>query len=222
MLKRELYLIYQKYITSWSRRTYSQFAEDIVLDHLFKRKNHGFYIDVGAHHPFHYSNTALLNKKRHWSGINIEPNPDLFKLFPKYRPSDCNLNIGISNHVGELTFHFMHDPLRSSFNKNEVEKNIALGNPVLRTAPIAVMPLQAVVEKYNTQKRPIDLLSVDVEGHDLTVLQSLDFQKNAPSVIVVEDHQFSLESPGEITAFLLSLGYEFVSKCAFSLVFRLK
>ena len=54
----------------------------------------GYYVDIGAHHPVKYSNTYLLWLNG-WSGINIDPLPNVMALFDKYRPKDINLNIVI-------------------------------------------------------------------------------------------------------------------------------
>ena len=53
---------------------FSQEGEDGVLDRLFGGKPHGFYVDVGSHHPQRYSNTYLFYL-RGWHGINIDPLP---------------------------------------------------------------------------------------------------------------------------------------------------
>ena len=58
-----------------SVRSYSQEGEDLILQRILPQEQVGFYIDVGAHHPFWYSNTALLYEKN-WRGMNIDPSPD--------------------------------------------------------------------------------------------------------------------------------------------------
>jgi hypothetical protein len=54
----------------------------------------GFYIDVGAHHPFRYSNTHMLYR-RGWRGINIDPIPGAKIAFDRFRPGDINLEMGV-------------------------------------------------------------------------------------------------------------------------------
>ena len=61
-------------------KTYSQEGEDIILKRYFENRKNGFYVVIGAHHPYRYSNTALL-REMGWSGINIEPSPDLIEKF---------------------------------------------------------------------------------------------------------------------------------------------
>ena len=74
-------------INSWQtvKRTYSQHGEDeFILETLKNHNLHGsLYIDVGANHPSDISNTYLLY--RHGlSGVVIEPNLELVKLFHRF------------------------------------------------------------------------------------------------------------------------------------------
>jgi hypothetical protein len=117
------YVLYKKI-------SFSQDGEDMVLASFYEgiKKYKGFYIDVGAHHPLRFSNTAFFYKKG-WRGINIEPTPDLFKYFPRLRKNDINLNIGIGN--GEkLIFYIFNegaintfDPLLADERYNDTSNN---------------------------------------------------------------------------------------------------
>ena len=40
--------------------TFSQCGEDMFLRSTFFHQEHGTYVDIGAHHPFKYSNTFIL------------------------------------------------------------------------------------------------------------------------------------------------------------------
>lgn len=99
---------------------YSQFGEDIVLAKLLKEKG-GFYVDVGAYHPKHFSNTYLLFKKG-WRGINIDPSPYTIKLFKKYRKHDTNLQIGISEASKTDVFYMFSHSNWNTFSKEKVEE----------------------------------------------------------------------------------------------------
>src|SRR6476646_5268501 len=67
-------------------RSYSQEGEDRVLASLLfkirggKEVTDGFYVDVGAHHPFKYSNTCFFYA-RGWQGINIDAWPGSMAAF---------------------------------------------------------------------------------------------------------------------------------------------
>src|ERR1039457_5849033 len=87
---------------------FSQFGEDTFLDYYFFGRRTGFYVDVGAFHPFNISNTYIFYK-RGWRGINIEPNPASFRAFLKYRPRDINLNVAVDRHDTELLFNCIEE-----------------------------------------------------------------------------------------------------------------
>ena len=104
--------------------TYSQFGDDLVIINIFN--NLGIekftYLDIGAHHPYNISNTALLYKYG-YHGINVEANPNLIEAFFRERPLDKNVNVGIGTKSGEMPF-YMIDGFsgRNSFDKKVVEK----------------------------------------------------------------------------------------------------
>ena len=57
----------------------------MVLKRFLEGRGSGFYVDFVAHHPYGFSNTALLHESD-WSGINIDPNLVTAALFDRYRP----------------------------------------------------------------------------------------------------------------------------------------
>ena len=159
-------------------RKYAQFGEDAVLAELFKDTPRGVYVDVGAHHPYRYSNTYLLYKKG-WHGINIDPNPHTIALFEKARPQDKNICCGVGA-AGTLTYHQFSDPAVNTFVPAEAQKWKGKSFlTFLGTREVEVKPLSALVDG------PVDLLTVDAEGMDLEVLQSYDW-RYVPRVVVIE------------------------------------
>lgn len=157
---------------------FAQFGEDAVLAELFRDTSHGIYVDVGAHHPYRYSNTYLLHQKG-WHGTNIDPNPHSIRLFHNARPQDKNICRGVGN-AGTLVYYQFSDPAVNTFKEEEAHK--WMGKPFLKflgTVEVNIQPLSELVEG------PLDLLSVDAEGMDLEVLESYDW-RHSPKVIVVE------------------------------------
>jgi FkbM family methyltransferase len=197
---------------AFQKRSYSQAGEDLIIRYIFNELGivTPSYIDIGAHHPFLLSNTALFyeNGSR---GINIEPDPKLFKEFIKYRPEDINLNIGISDQVGDLTFYVMSADFLNTFSKEEAEKcQNEQDIQIVDIKTIPVNTLSNVLDKYYNGKFP-DLLSLDVEGLDEQILYSINFSDQVPTVICVETISYSNKGDGEknhtIIRFLESKGY---------------
>jgi FkbM family methyltransferase len=153
-----------------------------------KKRDKLFYIDIGAFHPWYLSNTALFYLSGS-SGICIEPNPEQFKKFQRYRKSDINLNIGIANEAGILTYYQFNNPAFNTFSEEKATENNNNGFTRLEELKVEVKLLNEILEQY-AGSREIDLLSIDVEGLDYSILDSLDFLKYAPNVICVETYKF--------------------------------
>jgi FkbM family methyltransferase len=144
------------------------------------------YLDIGAHHPIKISNTALLYL-RGSRGINIEANPSLFDAFQKHRPEDINLNVGVADASGRMTFYrFSETSGLNTFDADRaryVEKN--LGFPITSKIDVDVTTVSEIVERYCGGKFP-DYLTLDVEGLDFRILNSIPYEKYAPKLINVE------------------------------------
>lgn len=184
--------------------SFSQYGEDLVIDALLGCPSSGFYVDVGANDPDELSNTKRFYL-RGWRGLNIEPQPDLHERLVASRPEDVNLNIGLSDHDGELVFHRMDPSTLSTFDSDAVRENLKHpGARLIASEPLPVRTLAAVLSEYGSGE--IDLLSIDVEGHEIPVLSGNDWARFRPRTIMVEvDHTGS-----PVPEFLCERGYRFV------------
>jgi FkbM family methyltransferase len=211
----------KKLVHTGRKSSYSQFGEDQVITKLLADRE-GCYVDVGAHHPERYSNTLLLYE-RGWHGVNIDPNPDTIALFNKKRPNDINICIGIGKNARTLTYHRFSDPAVNTFNAQEAKRWVHKNwIAYLGVTQVEVKPLQTVLAEIELPR--IDLLSIDAEGMDLEVLESLDWKKYMPRIICVEAGEFDEKEPtkNKIFSFLSAHGYRVVAVCGPSLVFDRK
>ncbi|MBV8097475.1 MAG: FkbM family methyltransferase [Acetobacteraceae bacterium] len=198
--------------------SFSQYAEDVLLHHLRPQKR-GFYLDVGAYHPWMSSNTYKLYLKG-WSGITIEPNPDVAQLFNRIRPRDTHLNIGISGVESELIYYRFTEANLNSFDAGQAAR---MNRPVIDTCRIRCLPLSEVINKYCPNQH-IDLLSIDCEGLDLSAIESIDWVSIRPTAIIVEDFdQFLLNNhvPGVslIRSYLAERNYMVAAQGIFSFIY---
>ncbi|WP_423147525.1 FkbM family methyltransferase [Rubrolithibacter danxiaensis] len=207
-----------------SYTSYSQEGEDMVLRSFYEgKKNYkGFFIDVGAHHPFRFSNTMFFYKKG-WRGINIEPTPTVIKQFKIFRGRDITLNIGISNNKEKLTFYCFNEPALNGFSKEiSTLRDQSDRYKIIQTLEVQTLPLSEVLDKHLPEDQKIDFLTIDVEGLDLQVLKSNNWEKYTPEYILVED-RVDLENlaDSEIYRFLKSVNYRLVAKTERTLFFKL-
>ena len=208
-----------------SLKSYSQEGEDMVLRSFFEgqKKYKGFFVDVGAHHPYRFSNTLFFYKKG-WRGINIEPTPGAIKAFNTFRSKDINLNIGISDRRDKLTFYCFNEPALNGFSKelSEERNNTSKKYKIIKEVDIETYPLAEILDKYLPAGQKIDFLTIDVEGLDLMVLKSNNWARYKPSYILVEDRiDFTNLSDSEVYRFLQEQGYQLVAKTLRTLFFKL-
>ena len=168
----------------FGNKYYSLEGEDIVLGHIFATQNTGFYLDIGAFDPVTYSNTFLLYQ-RGWSGINIEPRPGTKLIFDQKRPRDVTLEMGVSSQKGDLTYYIFNDGAVNTFEEENVQFQINGGYKLIAKKKIPVDTLTNILDKYAKDKI-IDFMSLDVEGHELMILKTLDWERYRPKVICVE------------------------------------
>jgi FkbM family methyltransferase len=193
-------------------RTYSQQGEDMLISLAVKqlRIAKPSYMDIGASHPFTINNTALFYKKG-MQGVNIEPDPAVFAELATWRPRDTNLNIAVGDTDGTATLYVFNHSELNTLSKEEADERAALpGLSVQKTLTIPVLTIGTVINKYCNGVFP-DILSLDAEGFDEKILQSIDFAKSYPKIICVETLVFAGERGGSqnsaISDFLMMQGY---------------
>lgn len=200
---------------------HSQEGEDILLERLFADKTQGFFVDVGAHHPTRFSNTFALYK-RGWRGVNIDATPGSMDAFRALRPDDINLEIAISDRTEPLVLHVFREGALNTFDPALSADYAADGWEKTGMIEVQPRPLADVLDQYVAAGQPIDLLSIDVEGEDLGVLNSNDWDKYRPEVIIIEALSAPLLSLGvdPAVAFLIERGYAPVSRLFNSVILR--
>ena len=165
------------------KKSYAMDGEDLAIDQYIEKKEKGFYVDIGAHHPIHRNNTQLLFN-RGWEGINIDVNQFSIDLFNFLRPDDLNLLTAISDQEGEITFYY-----QKKFSQlNTTDKKIAHehfnGNFNERLVKCQSIHNILINSKYKEAK--IDFLNIDVEGAEMKVLRTLNFEIYDPKLICIE------------------------------------
>lgn len=200
--------------------SYSQEGEDMILDRFLDFPQEGFFVDVGAHHPKRFSNTYSFYK-RGWRGVNIDPAPGVKEMFEKLRPEDISLSVAISNIEGKRDYYLFDEPALNTFSPSLAEEYQREGYKVKEVRPVDMKKLSNLLEECHIDK-PIDFMSIDVEDYELPVLQSNDWNRFRPRVLLVEILNFDLNRPKEypVHFFLLNEGYELFAKSYNTLFYK--
>jgi len=171
-------------------RSFSQFGEDRLLSQ-FLGVTKGLYVEVGCNDPVRYSNTWTLYEKG-WHGLVIDANPMCISNFRRFRPNDIAVCSVVSDSSNEVDFYFCNESLISGVGaKSDGPWQRNTQNSKIEKHRAA--RLDRLISKHLGHGQAIDLLCVDVEGHEIEVLRSLDLAVISPRVILVEMHNFDLK-----------------------------
>jgi FkbM family methyltransferase len=199
--------------------SFSQEGEDVFLDQLTNSKKNGFYVDVGAHHPFRFSNTYRLYLNG-WHGLNIDPNPEVEIQFKTFRPRDKTWTGGISDHNGSAQFYRFNEPALNTLNPNRA-KELAADSPykLIQEATIPIKTLTQVLDEIHAPNS-FDFLNIDVEGAELQVLKGFDFKKYRPQIIFIESlSRNDMNHNDPVQSLLVQNGYQMIASFSRTLVY---
>ena len=176
---------------------------------------------MGAYDPVRFSNTAFFYNKG-WRGINIEPNLKAHKKFKTQRPRDINVCALVSNQKKPLNLYEFNEPaLNTTDNKRASRLDRSTMFKVSGCKTYIPIPLRQILERHLPAGRKIDFLNVDVEGRELDVLKSNNWEKYRPKYLLVEilDSSYYKMQIHPVTLFLAEKGYLIIEKLGRTAVF---
>ncbi len=191
-----------------------------MLDRLLNFSKKGFYVDVGGYHPVKYNNTYKLYRQG-WRGINLDLDSIKIEAFNLRRPGDINITAAVSDAERTVTMGYTgFYTVTQTIDPDTIAK-IQRGKHPPQFREIKTRPLTGIIDGTPYKDQLIDVLSVDVEGHELPVLSSLDFARYQPKIIIVESHLRVLEEvmQSELYRFLKDKGYSLCNWMGPSLLF---
>ena len=188
---------------------------DLKLIEAIKPRRNGYFVELGANDGIRQSNTYKLQRHYGWTGLLIEPSPTRFK--------ECVANRAFLNKphfccaacvpfdYNEKFVEIEDADLMSVAKGLEVSDQQAvdhadqgrrfLTDPALRHSYGALArTLTSLLDDVEAPSS-LDLLSLDVEGNELSVLQGLNMHKYKPRWILVESRG------SEIGDYLFRNGY---------------
>lgn len=202
-----------KLIPKWRfMNTYSQAGEDVIAAYFFSARGiqKPTYLDIGTNDPI-YGNNTFLFYKRGSRGVCIEADPSLAPAISAARPQDTCLNAGVTfDNRSEAEFFVFEEKAHNTLSREEAEYRQKVSRfKLLETIRIPLININTLIEKHFS-KAP-DFMSLDVEGVDLDILKTLDFNRFRPALICVETITFSLDNTeekiDEISTFMKSKNY---------------
>ena len=204
-----------------ARRIMGQYEQVPMIEKLLglkKNRMNGFFIEAGAACGEHLSNTLYLEMIYGWTGLLVEPNPDMLaKLYSKHRNAwvlpHC---LSTKPMVEVVTFD------ASYYNSGimldgKVKPSFLGGRDPIKKPPrnyerelqVQCFPLYSVLQALNNPK--IDYFSLDIEGAEYVVLETLPWNKINMTLMSIETNHAGDIFPGsreDIQIFLEAHGYK--------------
>jgi hypothetical protein len=197
------YFIWDIYLSNISSKSYSQYGEDLIICNYFK-KVQGNYLDIGCYHPKGISNTHLLHKNG-WKGVVVDIDDYKLNLFKKRRGSNIEVikgAISASSSDHKVPVYKFNKPFSPY---DTLSKEIA----DLRSKQINIEYKVDEIDQIDINtllnKKHFDFINIDVEGLDEIIINSIDFDKYQPKMIVYESFEPFL--PSKTKELLSSNGY---------------
>jgi FkbM family methyltransferase len=212
----------------------SQIGQDRILDEqIFKGKQNGLFIEVGAFNGVAGSNTYFFEKERGWKGMLIEPHSLNYKdmVEKSDRTNSVMENCAIDCEDGEVEFQMMNgacDILSGMVkdydyrHKQRIENELhsfkvnPFDHPHKTEQNVVIVKsykLQTLIDKH--QYKDIDLCSIDVEGGELSVLKSIDFERTNIECFLIENNF----QDNQVEDFLTTKGYKLINKIQYDDVY---
>ena len=175
---------------NWNKDFFSQAGQDkCVKNHFFKNLKKGFFVEIGAFNGINGSNCFYFEKFMDWNGIAVEPSPVHFEKLKKNRKCIC-INKAISNQNGHKEFVEVTNGYTqmSGILTDEYKKTLDIIMKDPRTKMNKLNIKTSTFKEIVGENKIIDYLSIDVEGEEERILESIDFNYFNIKVISVENN----------------------------------
>ena len=224
---KKIFIYYNVYIRNFKFLfNSSQLKEDEYIISYFKKGYKGNFVDLGCFHPTRHNNTFQLYKKG-WRGINIDLNKTTIGLFDEIRPHDINICAAISNKKAKTSLYYLGDfSVHNTIEKNNLnllQNHFSIDKKDIKVKKIKTERLDNILDKYNFFK--VDFMSIDIEGEEIKVLQTLDLRKFNNKYICIEifDHnKKSIENNLKVIRYLKKNGYILKDKTLINYIYKKK
>ena len=191
--------VYNKLSKTNVKLSFSQCGEDAILLYLIHSLHLKSvqYFDIGTNDPRKMNNTYLMYLYN-YRGVCVEPDPAFHREIRRRRPSDILIRAGVSiENIRTADFYIMDDSILNTFSRSEAEKMVREhGRQIKEKISVPLVSINEIFEHHYEKDKQL-IISLDAEGLDLPILQSLDFSKYRPAIICVETVAYSENLSGE-------------------------
>jgi FkbM family methyltransferase len=171
------------HLKEWFASCEAQLLQDIFCSLVTEGKTCGYFVEVGVGNGRTISNTYMLEQRFGWNGILVEPNRSSHESIRRCRKAVLETRAASSVSGQQVTFqeivgHGEHSRVASTRGHN-------LKSASVREYQVETASLTNVLQSHGAP-RQIDYLSLDTEGSEVDILNGLDLDTYAFSVLTIE------------------------------------
>ena len=196
----------------------------LVYHRLFVHRCGGVVVDIGANNGVDLSNSFMFERDLYWRSICVEPNPIMFADLSRTRPRCDNINAGIGTSDQTMDFLQVVGPVNmlsgwvngiTPGHLARIDSEIARYGGHKTVIPVPARSLESILRERGITT--VDLVSLDVEGFELEILKSINFDRVDVRNFVIEEN--TSEARASITAFMAEKGYRRIVSFGFNGLF---
>lgn len=184
---------------------YSLFGEELIIRDFFGDRRGGFFLDVGCAWPIRANNTYYLEKHLGWRGVGIDALEDYAGSWARDRPNSTFVHALVDERTrGDATFFKSGEMGLSSAERYRADGRHFGGSLSVEELRIPTTSLDDLLDRLGVVS--VDLVALDIEGHELKALRGLDLDRFRPGLIVAEGRRPKIER------YMSAQGYEVIER----------
>jgi|GEM_PF-1043367 len=167
-------------------RSHAQFDEDRILAEIFGERSDGACVEVGANDG-RTGSASYLFEQRGWQCLLVEPIPELVEEIRKHRTCKV-VNCAASASEGEAKFFVAENVEAVSGLDLSPERAawIERAGGTIKEIGVRTATLDSLIGEAGFDQ--LDFVTIDVEGHELAVLEGFDLERHRPRIVILEDN----------------------------------
>ena len=155
---------------------------------LFSDRETGFFVEAGAYDGYTFS-VSYLFECAGWAGVLVEPLPDRAAECARRRPGSRVVVTALTRPGAATAATFTRVAPYEMYSTLELTEGHAArlerDHQATTVSTVSTMTLDSVLDGHSG---PIDFIVLDVEGHELSVLEGFDLDRWRPAALLVEDN----------------------------------
>lgn len=186
--------------------------ERLYMQNFMPNNRAGTFVEIGALDGHTFSNTRVLNKCHGWNGLLVEANLNNYEqlLLKMDRPNVKVIHSAVCESP-ETWANFTKDGGAVAADMSLVSKHFQrrwahLNHPT-RTQRVPCAPMSTLLHGYEH----VDFFSLDVEGAEFAVVNTIDFSAITIDTFCVELDHHDVEKDQRVVRLLEQKGYK---RCA--------